>query len=61
MNDNTGHGHVWKRPDGLIAKCGGPKLCVECGGSGTVTVYVPPAGERKDPCPYCAGIRQVLA
>lgn len=27
---NTGHGHVWARPDGLKAKCGGPGLCVEC-------------------------------
>lgn len=27
---NTGHGHVWKRPDGVKARCGGPGLCVEC-------------------------------
>jgi hypothetical protein len=27
---NTGHGHVWARPDGLMAKCGGPGLCKEC-------------------------------
>lgn len=27
---NTGHGHVWKRPDGLVARCGGPALCAEC-------------------------------
>lgn len=30
MNDNTGHGHVWARPDGVRARCGGPKLCREC-------------------------------
>ena len=27
---NTGHGHVWERPDGVKAKCGGPGLCEEC-------------------------------
>ncbi len=27
---NTGHGHVWERPDGLKARCGGPNLCREC-------------------------------
>ncbi len=27
---NTGHGHVWPRPDGARARCGGPKLCREC-------------------------------
>ena len=27
---NTGHGHVWKRPDKMIAHCGGPVVCDEC-------------------------------
>jgi hypothetical protein len=27
---NTGHGHVWKRPDGCYAKCMGPGHCAEC-------------------------------
>lgn len=27
---NTGHGHVWKRPDGVTARCGGPVLCLSC-------------------------------
>lgn len=27
---NTGHGHVWERPDGFKARCGGPGLCKEC-------------------------------
>ena len=27
---NTGHGHVWKRPDGNTARCGGPEFCDEC-------------------------------
>lgn len=27
---NTGHGHVWPRPDGYLARCGGPSTCVQC-------------------------------
>jgi hypothetical protein len=27
---NVGHGHVFPRPDGRRAKCGGPPLCREC-------------------------------
>jgi hypothetical protein len=27
---NYGHGHVWERPDGLKARCGGPNLCKTC-------------------------------
>ena len=27
---NTGHGRVWERPDGMMAKCGGPGLCRQC-------------------------------
>lgn len=27
---NTGHGHVWPRPDGVKARCGGPGMCSEC-------------------------------
>lgn len=27
---NTGHGYVWKRPDGMQAKCGGPSICLQC-------------------------------
>lgn len=29
-NWNVGHGHVWDRPDGVVAKCGGPGICREC-------------------------------
>src|SRR5689334_18771042 len=29
-NKNTGHGHVYPRPDGVKARCGGPSLCSEC-------------------------------
>lgn len=27
---NVGHGHVNKRPDGHLARCGGPGLCGVC-------------------------------
>lgn len=27
---NTGHGHVRPRPDGLVARCGGPGMCSPC-------------------------------
>lgn len=27
---NEGHGHVYKRPDGVRARCGGPAMCSEC-------------------------------
>lgn len=30
MNLNTGHGHVFPRPDGMKARCGGPAICKEC-------------------------------
>lgn len=29
-NPNTGHGHVFLRPDGMVARCGGPRMCREC-------------------------------
>lgn len=28
--DNTGHGHVRPRSDGVKARCGGPGICSEC-------------------------------
>ena len=28
--ENIGHGHVFKRPDGVKARCGGPSMCSEC-------------------------------
>ena len=27
---NSGHGHVWARPDGMKARCGGPGMCSDC-------------------------------
>ena len=29
-NGNRGHGHVYARPDGMRARCGGPTICAEC-------------------------------
>lgn len=29
-NPNTGHGHVYPRPDGARARCGGPGVCADC-------------------------------
>lgn len=28
--NNTGHGHVFPREDGVKARCGGPGICNEC-------------------------------
>jgi Lar family restriction alleviation protein len=30
VGTNTGHGHVWARPDGLKVRCGGPGICIMC-------------------------------
>lgn len=30
MNPNSGHGHVFPRPDGIRMRCGGPSLCMSC-------------------------------
>ncbi len=27
---NSGHGHVWERPDGAKVRCGGPGICQTC-------------------------------
>ncbi|CAB3899748.1 hypothetical protein [Achromobacter deleyi] len=27
---NYGHGHVWRRPDGMVTRCGGPGICIMC-------------------------------
>lgn len=28
---NSGHGHVYQRPDGARMRCGGPGICSYCG------------------------------
>ncbi|WP_208452989.1 hypothetical protein [Burkholderia gladioli] len=30
VGTNSGHGHVWARPDGMKARCGGPMMCKQC-------------------------------
>lgn len=40
---NTGHGHVWKRPDGVTARCGGPALCLSCRADAKHYPATPPA------------------
>jgi hypothetical protein len=30
VGTNSGHGHVWDRPDGMVTKCGGPGICIMC-------------------------------
>lgn len=32
---NTGHGHVFPRPDGARARCGGPGMCSSCSADAT--------------------------
>lgn len=27
---NAGHGHIYRRPDGVVVHCGGPRYCVAC-------------------------------
>ena len=39
---NTGHGHVYPRPDGYLARCGGPHMCAECARD-CVAMYMPAA------------------
>lgn len=30
-NPNSGHGHVYPRPDRVVFRCGGPVICKSCG------------------------------
>jgi len=43
---NSGHGHVWERPDGMKARCGGPALCKQCALDLSTANYVSKAEVR---------------
>ena len=30
IGTNSGHGHAWVRPDGMVTRCGGPIICSAC-------------------------------
>lgn len=36
---NIGHGHVFPRPDGVKARCGGPGFCTECSKDAAVRAH----------------------
>lgn len=36
IGTNSGHGHVWPRPDGVKMRCGGPAMCRECGADAAI-------------------------
>lgn len=42
---NSGHGHVRRRPDGVVAKCGGPMLCRICAKE-LADMFEIPGGEK---------------
>ena len=43
INTDSGHGHVWERPDGMKARCGGPALCSICERDQKILDFVPGA------------------
>lgn len=62
IGTNTGHGHVWERPDGMKARCGGPAMCSECAkdqanwqGNSTPSPTAALTPEQLKPCPFCGG------
>lgn len=44
---NTGHGHVWARPDGVKARCSGTLGCPEC--KADAKMYGKPAVQAEEP------------
>jgi len=68
---NTGHGHVWERPDGVKARCGGPGLCSTCAldaarvaarGKETVSPYLQKEPRTRLQAAYeiCPELREVV-
>lgn len=44
---NSGDGQVWDRPDGKLARCGGPGFCKDCKSDQDWLVAELPAESRK--------------
>lgn len=42
---NTGHGHVYPRADGAVARCGGPGFCKECNVDNAIKSNSQPASD----------------
>lgn len=51
IGTNSGHGHVWPRPDGMRARCGGVVLCATCRADAALL----------EQCPICNGAGKVSA
>lgn len=49
VGTNTGHGHVWERPDGLKARCGGPGFCQVCSGDQAYLKHLDETGGIVEP------------
>lgn len=45
ISTNTGHGHVWARPDGVKMRCGGAGICAACSRDAAAI-----AQPKVDPC-----------
>jgi hypothetical protein len=68
IGTNTGHGHIWERPDGIKMRCGGPGICKECTQDAKIVALTPAsstegrveeiARKKLLPCPFC-GSRNV--
>jgi hypothetical protein len=50
---NTGHGHVWPRPDGIKARCGGPPFCTVCITDLIALRHATTSQSRANPEPAC--------
>lgn len=55
VGTNTGHGHVWKRPDGVRMRCGGPRMCAACAKDAALLASTVLAGQEALAEPSTAG------